>query len=254
MPTKKVPNKSIKNARNLAAPAPAPAPAPAIAYPGAFGLFQPSKVAMMRILGTLALLYLIIIAVNIATGIILGALNLNGSIYSSVNNLLSLAIQVVTAPMWAYIMLRSVYSQKETVPTAFDYAKSNGNMLRFFLANLLVGLAVIGGLILLIIPGIIFAMRFSMTGYILVDNPQLDAVEAMRQSWRMTRGHLGKIWGIVGVSILMMIPIITIIGIIATAILLYLYAAASAILYTYLKQQPTDAVVTPASQPVLAAK
>ena len=112
----------------------------------------------------------------------------------------------------------------------------------------------VGGLLLFIIPGIIFAMRFSMTNYILVDNPELDAVEAMRRSWRMTKGNLSKIWGIVGVTVLMFIPVITIIWIIPAIILLYFYAAAGTILYTYLKQQPVEPIAAPTPQPAVAAK
>jgi len=68
----------------------------------------------------------------------------------------------------------------------------------------------------------------------LVDNPKMSGTEALSRSWDMTKGHMGKIFGIIGVSILMLLPVITIVGIIATVILLVLYAAAMPVLYNYL--------------------
>lgn len=42
--------------------------------------------------------------------------------------------------------------------------------------------------LLLIIPGIIAALRYSMAYYIMMDNPQLSAFEALNQSKRMMVG------------------------------------------------------------------
>jgi uncharacterized membrane protein len=60
--------------------------------------------------------------------------------------------------------------------------------LNIILANLLVT-AIIGiGMVFLIIPGIIFACRLAFVPYLVVDK-KLDAVKAVEESWRMSRGH-----------------------------------------------------------------
>lgn len=72
----------------------------------------------------------------------------------------------------------------------FDYliAGFRKNYLNIVLANLLM-VALIGiGVILLIIPGIIIACRLTFTPYLVMDRG-LDPIQAVEESWRMTRGH-----------------------------------------------------------------
>jgi uncharacterized membrane protein len=61
-------------------------------------------------------------------------------------------------------------------------------MLRFFVASLVTGLAVTAGFLLLIVPGIIIALRLSYVGYALVDK-NLGPIEAVKRSWEITKGN-----------------------------------------------------------------
>ncbi len=63
------------------------------------------------------------------------------------------------------------------------------DFIRIFLAGLLVSLWVIIGMFLLIIPGIILALMFSQTEYILKDDKEISAVDAMKKSAEMMKGH-----------------------------------------------------------------
>ena len=198
-------------------------------YPGAFGLFKPSSQAIRLAFVPLLLIYVILFAIGIVIGLFSGN---NKDLADSLGSILNIVSQVITIPMFSFIILYAVRGTRKELRESFDYATQN--ILRFFVANLLAALAVIGGLILLIIPGILIAMKFSMTNYILVDNPKMSGTEALSRSWDMTKGHMGKIFGIIGVSVLMLLPVITIVGIIATVILLVLYAAAMPVLYNYL--------------------
>lgn len=198
-------------------------------YPGAFGLFKPSSQAIRLAFVPLLLIYVILFAIGIVVGIFSGG---NKDLADSLGSILNIVSQVITIPMFSFIILYAVRGTRKELRESFDYATQN--ILRFFVANLLSVLAVLGGLILLVIPGILIAMKFSMVNYILVDNPKMSGTEALSRSWDMTKGHMGKIFGIIGVSILMLLPIITIVGIIATVILLVLYAAAMPVLYNYL--------------------
>lgn len=58
-----------------------------------------------------------------------------------------------------------------------------------FVAGLLYTLAVSVGLCLLIVPGIIVACGFAMTFFIMVDDPTVSGVDALKQSWNMMNGH-----------------------------------------------------------------
>jgi uncharacterized membrane protein len=67
------------------------------------------------------------------------------------------------------------------------------NYLNAVLANLLVAVIVGIGFFLLIVPGIIFACKLAFTPYLVVDR-KMDVVEAVKESWRMTRGYTGRIF------------------------------------------------------------
>lgn len=58
-----------------------------------------------------------------------------------------------------------------------------------FVAGLLYTLAVGIGTCLLIVPGIILACGFSMTFFIMVDDPTVSGVDALKQSWNLMMGH-----------------------------------------------------------------
>ena len=71
------------------------------------------------------------------------------------------------------------------------------------LASLLVSIIIGIGLILLIVPGIIFACKLAFTPYLVVDR-KMAVIEAIQESWRMTGGHAWKIFliGLLAIPIL----------------------------------------------------
>ncbi len=56
-------------------------------------------------------------------------------------------------------------------------------------AGLLYSLAVGVGLMFLIVPGIILALGFGMTFFIMAEDPTISGVDALQRSWEMTRGY-----------------------------------------------------------------
>lgn len=67
---------------------------------------------------------------------------------------------------------------------------SKGNiLLKAFVTSILTGLAVFGGTLLLIVPGILLAFGYSMINYIYIDNPEIGMVEVMKKSREMMKGH-----------------------------------------------------------------
>lgn len=63
----------------------------------------------------------------------------------------------------------------------------------FILASLIRGFVVVLGLIFFIIPGIIFSIKLQYADYLIVDK-KLDAVDALKQSWEMTKGVKWKLF------------------------------------------------------------
>jgi uncharacterized membrane protein len=86
------------------------------------------------------------------------------------------------------------------------------------LANLLVGVIIVIGFFLLIVPGIIFACRLAFVPYLVVDR-KMQTIDAVKESWRLTRGHANKVFliGLLAIPIALAGFICLIIGIIPAA-------------------------------------
>ena len=62
-------------------------------------------------------------------------------------------------------------------------------LLTVLLCYAIIAALTIVGLILLIVPGIIVALGFSMTYYIIADDPEITFQVALEQSWKLTDGY-----------------------------------------------------------------
>lgn len=67
-------------------------------------------------------------------------------------------------------------------------------------ASILVGLIVIAGIILLIVPGIIWSLRYLFVPYLVIDR-KLSPMAALRESSRITYGHK---WELLGLGIVLL--------------------------------------------------
>lgn len=102
------------------------------------------------------------------------------------------------------------------------------------LVTVLSTLIVLGGFILLIIPGIFLAVRLAFTSYRFVDG-DMDAMDAIKAAWEDTRGQWWRTFGF----FLMTVPI-AIAGLLALGVGIFvamvLLAQASAVYYRSLAQ------------------
>jgi uncharacterized membrane protein len=62
----------------------------------------------------------------------------------------------------------------------------------FFLLYLLIAIFIVLWTLLLIIPGIIASIRYSLAFYVLIDHPEMTALEAINRSKEMMEGHKMK--------------------------------------------------------------
>lgn len=76
-----------------------------------------------------------------------------------------------------------------TIGGMFDAFKANSNYGRVIGIGILVGAIGLLGFILLIVPGVIFAIAVSMSFYILKDNPELGVIDVIKRSIQMMKGH-----------------------------------------------------------------
>lgn len=81
--------------------------------------------------------------------------------------------------------------QNPAIEALFDGFK---NFLPSFLLPLISGIFVFLWSLLLVIPGIIASLRYSMAFFILNDNPELTAMDALNKSKEMMVGHKGRLF------------------------------------------------------------
>lgn len=98
---------------------------------------------------------------------------------------------------------------------------------KYLITNILQALAMLGGLILLIIPGIIFALKYSFAPLILIDTKS-EPIASMKESAAITKG---KKWQLLGFYIVL--GLLNMVGIIALGIGLIVSVPISMFAYIY---------------------
>ncbi|TCI80878.1 DUF975 family protein [Exiguobacterium sp. SH0S1] len=103
---------------------------------------------------------------------------------------LSFLLTLLIAPLtvgWSWLVLSVSRGDKPAVSKLFEPFQTG--YVKHVLAPFFVGLFIFLWALLLVIPGIVKAFSYSLTNYILRDQPELSALEAITESRRMMDGH-----------------------------------------------------------------
>ena len=143
----------------------------------------------------LLLLLVISMAIQMPIQIMMKSFEIDVSAGTIFLGILGLALSILAGIPISYgidfVNLKLVRGEKFDVGDLFIGFREN--YLNVVLSGILVGAIVIAGFILLIIPGIIFAIKLSFVPYLVIDK-KLDAVEAVKTSWDMITGHSGTLF------------------------------------------------------------
>jgi uncharacterized membrane protein len=101
--------------------------------------------------------------------------------------LLSLFVVLPLSYGLSVSFLEYVRTNDLNIGRMFDAFKANYG--RVIGVSLLEGLVCLLGLVVLIVPGVIFAIAVSMSFYILKDNPELGVIDVIKRSIQMMKGH-----------------------------------------------------------------
>ncbi|MGH7193341.1 MAG: hypothetical protein ACREJM_07365 [Candidatus Saccharimonadales bacterium] len=168
-----------------------------------------------------------------------------------VGYVISIFTDILAAAALTWTLIASVRGQSVSIEEAFS--KGVSYWLKMIGVAVLLWLSVAGSLLLLIVPFFFVFPRLILAYYFLVDK-NMGVMDAYKASWNATKGNVGKVWGIVGVNILIVLLMVTIIGIPFSIYFLIMYSAAIALLYeTLSKNQPQAAPATPAQPTAPAA-
>ena len=138
----------------------------------------------------LFLIGLIGFAIGIPAGIDAWDLGVTGAFLGLFATVYSILIVSPVEYGVSFCNLKAVRGDKLEIKNMFEAFNNYWNAV---LAALLVGLIILIGLILLIVPGIIFACKLAFTPYLVVDR-KMGVIEAIKGSWNMTDGHAGKVF------------------------------------------------------------
>lgn len=226
------------NASDKPATPPAPAGQPVAAlrsWPGAFGIYKYSKKIVKLNIGTFGILVLFSIVwqlfgqykpKNLGIYLIILILNI------IVNTIFTAAI--------TFVWLAGAKEEKISVTEVLQ--KSVNFIWKLLVACFLVGVAAFVSIMLFVVPFFFVYPRLIFVPYLVLDK-NLNASDALKKSWDMTKGHLGEIYGIFGATLAMALLSLTIIGIPFSIYFLVMYTAATVVLYTYISNNPSIAPV-----------
>ncbi|HLB66161.1 MAG TPA: hypothetical protein VJJ78_01005 [Candidatus Saccharimonadales bacterium] len=143
-------------------------------------------------------------------------------------------VSLIVQAMTFALELEAAKGRKPSLGSLWQAGKKY--WLRLIGLFIVIALAVVAGLILLIVPGIIMVRRYFLAPYVMIDQ-DLGIMDAMRKSAELSKPHSGYIWSVIGVFILLSITsVIPVFGPIASFILFSLYSVAPALRYLELKK------------------
>lgn len=211
-------------------------------WPGAFSAYAYSRAAVMYNIGTFLGLIGLNILVSIASSLVSGdrtvsfdsenAFRSSGA--ASIINIITQLASIWISAAMAYLMIAGIKRRKTELSESLREAGTV--FLPFLGVNILVGLISVASILLLVVPAFFIIPRLVLAQYYLIEG-KMGVTESISASWNATKGNTGKVWGLFGVGMLLVLLAVTIVGIPFAIYFGLMYQAAVPLLYMYLKGQ-----------------
>jgi len=117
----------------------------------------------------------------------LGIANHSGAMKPALSALVTLAARVGQIWLQVGLFRMALKLVEGQAISTDDFLKAHGDFLTYLLASVLYGLIVGAGMVLLIVPGLYWAVRYWAYGYSVVDE-HVDPVTALKRSTVLTQG------------------------------------------------------------------
>lgn len=145
-------------------------------------------------LGFLIGLIVVISAINITLSAVVEMVE--NEVFIVFWNVVSIVVSLWLSLGAIRILLDLVYNKQPRFKTLFSQGQ---HLLNFLVAAIVYNLIILGGLILLIVPGIIWAIKFQFFSYFIVDEG-MGVMDSLRASAQITSGDKWNLF-LLGVSI-----------------------------------------------------
>lgn len=113
--------------------------------------------------------------------------------YSTFPGLYSIFIEAAFSLGLAMFILNFIRAGKVSIELIFGGFEK---FIKAFLMNLVMSIITIAGLMLFIVPGIVFALMYSQAYFIMADNPELGAMKCLKKSRTMMVDNKGYLFGL----------------------------------------------------------
>lgn len=158
---------------------------------------------------------IVAIAINVIMYLIISALQRESSGLAFLFRIVSYAISTIINIGLITIALEFINNKKPEFEDLFTSFK--GCFWRYLWTSLLVGLIVAGGLLLFIVPGIYWAVKFQFCTYLIIDQ-NCRVTESLKRSSKITEGVR---WNLLGFGLLLVLiniagAIVFLIGLLVT--------------------------------------
>ena len=126
--------------------------------------------------------------------------------------LVDLMLTCVNAIVGLGFLIFLLNSLRATAPDMGNLLDGFNYWWKLLVMNFVCGIFTVLWSLLLVVPGIIAAYRYSMANYILINRPELGIMECIRESKRLTDGHKGELFmldlSFLGWWLLCLIPVL----------------------------------------------
>lgn len=131
---------------------------------------------------------------------------------SAVGQILQVAIEIMTVMIGVGFSIFCLHVSRGIAAGMGELFDAFGMFFKFLWLNIVMAVFIWLWSLLLIVPGIIAAYRYSMAVYIMIDNPEYSAMECIRGSKQMMMGHKGELFlldlSFIGWAFLSIIPFV----------------------------------------------
>jgi uncharacterized membrane protein len=135
----------------------------------------------------------------------------------------------------AYSFLRAARGKTLKVKDMFQSFRNYWNVV---LANILIAAIVGAGMVFFIVPGIYFACKFAFVPYLVVEG-KMEVIEAVKESWRLTRGHAFTVFLIGVVAIFVAFGGLLLVGVGVILSVIWIRLASASLYYAVSLREPS---------------
>jgi uncharacterized membrane protein len=207
------------------------------------------------VLFLIGLIYFVIVMAFSGPQMLVNA-NGNPNSFSGISVLLSLLgivynMLIVTPVAYGmnYAYLKAARNEKAEIQDMFEAFKTYWNVVG---AAVLTSLIILAGIILLIVPGIIFSCKLAFVPFLVVEK-KMGVTEAINKSWNMTNGHAGQVFLIALLGIPIVIAGFICLGVGIIIAIMWIQMASASLYYAVSKERELESgaeiIQTPAVPP-----